>query len=150
MLALITLDTHINVIFEDTVWATSTEGPNLVYPTIVWMNAGALPCKIYNPDSGDQVDVDTTLTSDSFPEEELIPMSLMGKAGCPLTSLKDIDQNSQDTTHSVLHKKRHEYKCTLCDKVLATASSLNMHAKGKHGHGYVCPCGKRFELPTFM
>ena len=66
MLASLTLDTHINIVFDNSVWATGKEGVNLEYPIIVWTHTGALPCKVYDPDSGNHVDLDTTVTSDSL------------------------------------------------------------------------------------
>ncbi len=44
--------------------------------------------------------------------------------------------------HLVLHEKYQEYPYATCNKVFATSSSRNIHVKGKHGMGYVCPCGK--------
>ncbi len=50
--------------------------------------------------------------------------------------------------HSELHKALTEFECSTCKKVFAVASSLNVHIKGKHSYGYVCPCGKHFETPS--
>ncbi len=50
--------------------------------------------------------------------------------------------------HKLLHQKRTEYCCTTCSKKFATPNSLQIHVKGKHGYGYFCPCGKRFESPA--
>ncbi len=50
--------------------------------------------------------------------------------------------------HKLLHQKRTEFCCTACSKKFATPNSLQIHVKGKHGYGYYCPCGKRFESPA--
>ena len=50
--------------------------------------------------------------------------------------------------HLVLHEKHYEFQCATCGKIFATSSSRNVHMKGKHGVGYVCPCGKCFESPA--
>ncbi len=49
--------------------------------------------------------------------------------------------------HAQLHLSRKEFICSVCQKVFATSNSQNIHIhiKGKHSHGYVCPCGKCFE-----
>ncbi len=70
MLVLLALDTHINVMFEDTIWATGKEGLDFRYPTIVWTNAGALLCKVQNPDSGHMADVDTSKSDLVTTEDE--------------------------------------------------------------------------------
>ena len=47
--------------------------------------------------------------------------------------------------HKLLYQKRTEFCCTACSKKFATPNSLQIHVKGKHGYGYYCLCGKRFE-----
>ncbi len=51
-------------------------------------------------------------------------------------------------THKALHSPQQEFPCTQCDLSFATHSSRNIHVKGKHGPGYVCPCGASFESPA--
>ncbi len=50
--------------------------------------------------------------------------------------------------HESLHGRREEYECTTCSKVFSTPNSLQIHVKGEHGYGYVCPCGHKFESPV--
>ena len=50
--------------------------------------------------------------------------------------------------HSKLHGMRQEFQCGSCDKVFVTASSLQIHLHGKHGVGFVCKCGQRYDSPA--
>ncbi len=102
LLTSIAINTHINVVFEDCVWATGTEGVNFSYPTIVFTTAGALPCKVFDSKDGNYVDMDTTGTTDSPVEEHLIPASLqVCSGGQPLMSVQTVpplfDTTSSDT-----------------------------------------------------
>ena len=47
--------------------------------------------------------------------------------------------------HILLHGHQWEFTCSSCPLMFAMSNSLNIHVKGKHGVGYVCPCGKCFE-----
>ncbi len=93
--------THINVIFVDTICATGKEGINFSYPTIVWSTAGALPCRVFDPDTGTAADIDTSKTSDSLSTEEWIPVTLQNRTlgGCPLVETKVVS-NTDETTSS--------------------------------------------------
>ncbi len=96
------IDTHINIVMDDIVWSTSTEGPNFKYPTVVFTNAGALPCKVYDSEDGNLGDMDTTCTSDSLEmEAEHVPVSLTSQksGGRPLIALQGISDNC-DTAES--------------------------------------------------
>ncbi len=100
MLVSLALDTHINVVFDDSVWATGKEGPDFQYPTIVWTNAGALPCKVQDPDSGNLADIDTSHAESTSTEEERVPASLTNRVGgCPLISIREVDFNSQNSVN---------------------------------------------------
>ncbi len=281
LLTSLAINMHINVVLEDSIWSTGREGINFSYPTIVYTMAGALPCRVFDPEEGNYADLDTTATTattDSVLDESLIPPSLLQqKGGHLLTVFQQVSSSADSTSsdmdpdgeltmesvgecdrphatgkaspqtcmvchagvqskkalvfhlkqyhpekrpyncqtclnsfnnnadlmchmlnvhaqrkvhckhckhstmtkaqmhqhvclhtsglkcgqcgckfpnahalgqHSELHKKHQEFICSTCQKIFATSNSLNIHIKGKHGHGYVCPCGKWFASPA--
>ncbi len=50
--------------------------------------------------------------------------------------------------HSRLRGVRQEFQCESCDKVFATASSLQIYLHGKHGVSFVCKCGQWYDSPA--
>ena len=99
LLMSLAINTHINIVFEDSVWATGVEGINLSFPMIVFTTTGSLPCKVFDPDEGVYGDMDTTATTDSL-EENMIPPSLRSCSGSrPLMKVQDVPP-SFDTTSS--------------------------------------------------
>ncbi len=72
MLVSLAIDTQINVVFSDTVSSTAVEGIDFAFLTIVWSTAGALPCKVFDPDTGILADNDTSKTSDLMTEEDRV------------------------------------------------------------------------------
>ncbi len=79
------INMHINLVLEDSIWATGKEGVNFKFLTVVCATSGFLPCKVYQADSGELADVDTTKTSDSVDLD----------SGSVLASLKDHVQGGQ-------------------------------------------------------
>ena len=66
LLTSLAINIHINLVFEDSMWATGKEGVDFKFPTVVCATSSFLPCKLYHVDSGELADVDTTKTSDSL------------------------------------------------------------------------------------
>ncbi len=73
LLASVAMDTRINLVFEDTVWSTSADGPDFKFPTIILTLAGAVACLPMDTDSGNVADIDTSKTSES-PEVDSDPV----------------------------------------------------------------------------
>ena len=76
LLVSIVMDMNINIVQEDSVWATSCDGINFEQLTIVSALVGALSCRYVNPDAGNTADVDTRKTSESPEEHDEIPSAL--------------------------------------------------------------------------
>ena len=70
LLALIAINTRINIAFEDLVWSSAREGLDFQFPTIVWTTAGAVACHSLDLDAGILGDVDTSKTLESVSEDE--------------------------------------------------------------------------------
>ena len=80
LLVSLALDTQINVILEDHVYSMARAGVDFDHPTVIITSAGARPCRPVDSEPY-QADADTsTVTSDSFPEEERVAFTL---APCP-------------------------------------------------------------------
>ncbi len=65
------------MVFADIVSSMAVKGTDFCFPTIVWSTAGALLCKVFDPDVGISADIDTSKTSDSLPEEDQVPPGLL-------------------------------------------------------------------------
>ncbi len=52
------------------------------------------------------------------------------------------------SSHMKLHQDRQEFVCGDCQQTYATASSLKLHRRGKHGVGFTCQCSARFDSPA--
>ncbi len=76
LLASIAMNTMINIVFEDTVWSTTRDGPDFHFLTIIWTTAGAVACHSMDPDTGVMADIDTSKTSESVSEEKPVPAAL--------------------------------------------------------------------------
>ncbi len=50
--------------------------------------------------------------------------------------------------HKHLHICRVDHACSSCDSIFKSKVSLAMHMKSKHGEGYLCVCGTRFDSPV--
>ena len=50
--------------------------------------------------------------------------------------------------HKRLHMRRTDFQCSDSEVVFKSKISLATHCKGKHGEGYHCPCGARFDSPA--
>ena len=144
LLVSLAIDTHINIVMDDIVWSTGTEGPNFKYPTVVFTNAGALPCKVCDSEDGNLGDVDTTCTSDSLETEvEHVPVSLTSQksGGRPLIVLQEISDNC-DTTESNTDPEE-----------LLTVDHTETTETEKHWEGfsatlYAVSCGPPFKEGT--
>ncbi len=135
LLTSLAINTHINLVFEDSVWTTGKEGVDFKFLTVVCTTSGFLPCKVYQADSGELADVDTTKTSDLVDlDSGSIPASLKEHAqgGQPLMNIqlvsKSTDSSSMETdpdqeliqvVHLVKPKVKHSGKsspqlCMFC------------------------------------
>ena len=153
LLTSLAINMHINLVFEDSIWATGKEGVDFKFLTVVCTTSGFLPCKVYQADSGELADVDTTKTSDSVDLDlGSIPASLKEQAqgGQPLMDIqlvsKSIDSSSMEidpdqeliqVVHPVKPKVKHSGKsspqlCMFCRVGLQSQTALNFHLKQCH------------------
>ncbi len=144
------INMHINLVFEDSIWATGKEGVDFQFLTVVCATSGFLPCKIYHADSGELADVDTTKTSDSVDlDSGFVQASLKDhvQGGQPLMDIQlvskgtdsssietDPDQELIKVANPVKPKIKHSGRsstqlCMLCRVGLQSKTALNFHLK---------------------